>query len=87
MARWPPHEPSVCVGVSDASVKARLSSLPNQRGVGGRPINIDITELSFGSILGKGSFAVVSLHACPDINRTAWVAAVEYKLTHLDIHV
>lgn len=78
----------LCVGVTQISVKARLSSLPNQLGVGGRPINIDITDLSFGSILGKGSFAVVSPHACPEYSsEMAQVAAIEYEPTHLDIHV
>ena len=48
--------------VTHANLKCAILSPPNQAGfhLGGRPVNIDIADLSIGSILGKGSFAVVS---------------------------
>lgn len=60
--------PSLSIGVIDAKVEAKSLSPPNQAGgsLGGCPVNIDIADLSIGSILGKGSFAVVNLLICPE---------------------
>lgn len=50
--------------VKHADPAAQISiTSPAQQAVstpGGRPVNIDIADLTLGRILGKGSFAVVS---------------------------
>lgn len=83
LTSWDPaHMPSLCTGVTHAIVKAKVLSPPNQPGVslGGRPVNVDIADLSIGSILGKGSFAVVSL--CIPLNLSLkWLSLVRNRKT------
>ena len=53
----------VPAGLADTNAmpESDLPTPPRTNLPGGRPVSVDIADLSVGSVLGKGSFAVVSL--------------------------
>lgn len=72
----------VVAGLTDANAKPGSDLLGPARinAPAGRPVSVDIADLSIGSILGKGSFAVVSLLLCSEILVQKWFQNIQTRL-------